>query len=535
MRRIVIVVSVSFLWPLVAVTSPRQDLAGVDLQLVEIADSGSYFVYRYELTNPSASTWGLSSVDVRIPASSGTPPTLATTGEIFDLTASGGAVDPHAEVGPIAPAGWIVILSRDATVTWALPSGIRKSFDSLAPGQMHDSLGLRSSYLPGITEVRAEPTVQSCCAEPYDTTPNDELYYTPGSFRVFGAAVAPRYMPSEVDLDLVQSQRSAVCTNPLWLNDAPLCTELADSLDAADARLASGDNTGARTALQGVLTILDGEREPTGPIEDNAYWLLRLNTEHVLGSIPGAGDVATGSATGGVTANGTVTSVVTSTQLNGGTDQLYLAQVDIRSTRAVSSVSGGGLTWTLVGAKDGDRGITRVEVWKAFGSPGSAFNVTANMATAASTVTLTAVRYSGASADIEDVQTAGTCDTNPNSCTPPDTAADNASVAVMTTSAAAGAVHFVALNPRNRIISSADPDYAMLAQVGAGSGGEEINSCALDHSVSSPGADTFAVTLNNPADWAVVAFVINGAGEGGGEGGQFVVLGEEPCMDEPIG
>ena len=37
------------------------------------------------------------------------------------------------------------------------------------------------------------------------------------------------------------------------------------------------------------------------------------------------------------------------------------------------------------------------------------------------------------------------------------------------------------------------------------------------------------------ADWAVVALVINPAGGGGGEGGQFVVLGEEPCMDEPTG
>jgi hypothetical protein len=36
-----------------------------------------------------------------------------------------------------------------------------------------------------------------------------------------------------------------------------------------------------------VLAILDAEREPAGPIEDNAYWLLRLNTAHVLSTIPG--------------------------------------------------------------------------------------------------------------------------------------------------------------------------------------------------------------------------------------------------------
>jgi hypothetical protein len=170
MRRSVSIVVIACVWPIVASTTAPRDLAGVDLALVEIADSGGYFVYSYELANPSASTWGLSSVRLRIPASSGTPSTLATTGDIVDNTASGGAVDPHAEVGPIAPDGWRAIISRRATVTWALPSAPGMSFDSLSPGQTHDSLGLRSSYHPGITEVSAVPTAQSCCREPYGTS-----------------------------------------------------------------------------------------------------------------------------------------------------------------------------------------------------------------------------------------------------------------------------------------------------------------------------------------------------------------------------
>ena len=150
------------------------------------------------------------------------------------------------------------------------------------------------------------------------------------------------------------------------------------------------------------------------------------------------------------------------------------------------------------------------------GSPGSAFNVTANMASPASTLTLTVVRYSGASATVEDVQAAGTCDTDPNGCASGPT--DNADVEVTTTSTAPGAIHFVALNPRQRSISVADPDYAIRGYVTAGEGGDQIKSCTFDNSVSSPGSDTFAVTLNQPADWAVVAFVINGSsveGQGG--------------------
>ena len=95
---------------------------------------------------------------------------------------------------------------------------------------------------------------------------------------------------------------------------------------------------------------------------------------------------------------------------------------------------------------------------------------------------------------------------------------------VTTTSTTSGAVHFVALNPRNRIISSADPDYAVRAFVSAGTEGEQVNSCTFDHSVSSPVADTFAVTLNNPADWAVAAFVINPASGLRGQGGEIVAF-----------
>jgi hypothetical protein len=44
----------------------------------------------------------------------------------------------------------------------------------------------------------------------------------------------------------------------------------------------------ARLALLGVLSTLDTNREPAGPVQPNAYWLLKVNTERVLRTIPGA-------------------------------------------------------------------------------------------------------------------------------------------------------------------------------------------------------------------------------------------------------
>jgi hypothetical protein len=230
----------------------------------------------------------MASFGLDIGASAGTPTNLPTSGQFIDLGASGGAPDaPHAQVGPSAPTGWYAVLSRDAQVTWAIPGGASSTADSVPPGDTISGFILRSTYLPGLTTVEAFPTIESCCQEPLDTADGVFQYALPGGFRATGVSTAPRYIPSEVTLDLLQSQLSAVCDDPLWIDDSSLCSQLADSLDATESRLASSDNVGAGTALDGVLSILDAEREPSGPIEDNAYWLVSLNAAHVLSTIPG--------------------------------------------------------------------------------------------------------------------------------------------------------------------------------------------------------------------------------------------------------
>ena len=307
-------------WGSLSVTT--RSLEPIELRLTALEDSSSYLVYRYEAVSPSTATQGVAALLLDVSASAGTPSsTLPATGYFLNGPAiTPLAVTPHAEVGPISPTNWGSALRRTAILTWGGANGDIYDNDSIAPGDTLTGLGIRSSFLPGIRQVGAVPTWQSCCTESWGTEEENPTrqHRNPDYFAVYSTTVAPRYAPDEVTLDVLRSQRAAVCSDPLWIDDAPVCAELADSLAAADARLASGDNAGAGTALEGVLAILDAEREPTGPIENNAYWLLRLNTDHVLGTIPGAGDVATGSATGGVTPNGTVTSVVTSTQLNGG-------------------------------------------------------------------------------------------------------------------------------------------------------------------------------------------------------------------------
>lgn len=268
-------------WGLVALQATG--LSGVDLALSEIGDSGSYYVYSYGLVNPPQSTWGIATVAVGIGASSGTPGNLAVTGDLFDLTLSAAGAAPHAEVGPITPAGWEAALTRRAELAWYPPSTALSTDDSVAPGATKTGFGIRSSYLPGITSVAAEPTVESCCLVP--DTVDGELYYPPrGRFAVTASTVAPRYMPSEVDLDLLQSQASAVCTNPLWITDSTFCALLSDTLDAAEARLAVNNYWGAAIALDTIYSELL-QRQGESYLHDNAFWLLFLNTDAVYADL----------------------------------------------------------------------------------------------------------------------------------------------------------------------------------------------------------------------------------------------------------
>lgn len=282
---IVVTLAVGMLGAALSPPSRVDDLAGVELDLTLLVDSTSYFVYRYDLTNPPASTWGLVALRVDIGASSGTPSPLASSGTFFDDTDSPGPlVEPHAEVGPITPAPWSATLRRDAKLSWYPRTGVFTSDDSVAPGETRSGFGIRSSYLPGISEVVATPTRESCCTVP-DSTDDGIFYPPPARFAVTGWTVAPRYMQSEVDVELLEAQVNAACNAALWIGDAPLCTQLADSLAAADSLLGLEDYSGASATISSFRDIVLANGPPTGDIAANAFWLLSVNAQQLLANL----------------------------------------------------------------------------------------------------------------------------------------------------------------------------------------------------------------------------------------------------------
>jgi hypothetical protein len=89
------------------------------------------------------------------------------------------------------------------------------------------------------------------------------------------------------------------------------------------------------------------------------------------------------------------TTVTTAASLIGVSGDLYLVAIATKPSVAVSTVSGLGLSWTLVQAQCGGRSQTGVAVWMALGVPSGNGPVTATLAKAARHAVIAVSRYSG--------------------------------------------------------------------------------------------------------------------------------------------
>jgi uncharacterized repeat protein (TIGR02543 family) len=121
------------------------------------------------------------------------------------------------------------------------------------------------------------------------------------------------------------------------------------------------------------------------------------NVTATFTAIPWSGPIVyEESQTGG--SSGSVT-VATSANLTGVSGNLYLAAISSRPRKLVQSVSGLGLTWTLVKSIcSGNNSTTGMDVWMAQGTPSGNGVVTAMFWSAPSTAVIAVSRYSGVAA-----------------------------------------------------------------------------------------------------------------------------------------
>lgn len=257
------------------------------MALTSVTDSGDYFVYEYAVSNGSSSNTSISGIvlDVADPGGSADS-VLAATGDFLN-TGSFGSIpfDPHVPVGPSSPVGWKAILGQGARLSWHAPVLGFHETDSIAPGDTLTGFVVRSPYLPEVRDFEGWPIYGDCCEEP--DTVNDNGHPDREDFATTGETVGPGVEAADLDIDVLQTQLSTVCDDPLWITSAGLCDDYSDSVDVAEARLGINNYEGAGVALFSTeLAMNDDFAGGSGDIHPNAYWMLNTNLKHVRESLP---------------------------------------------------------------------------------------------------------------------------------------------------------------------------------------------------------------------------------------------------------
>ena len=265
---------------IVRAQSPHQILDAVGLEVVSVEDSSSYSVYRYHIVNPASSRGGVAEVTLDLSAARGTGhERLQFTGHLFPHAAGEGE---HVPFGGIAPDRWEMLVVK-AGLDWHVDQVILRdggppvSSDSAAPGGVKGGFGVRSPYLPGIRSFSAVPTEQSCCSEPNarGELPNSS------TFRARGWTVAPSVRPQDMSLTVLESDLVQACGSLRWITDTAVCGNLRSNLERAIASQES-DRPAAKGLLRTFLDELEAQHGPGKPVNDNAYWLLKVNAEYLL-------------------------------------------------------------------------------------------------------------------------------------------------------------------------------------------------------------------------------------------------------------
>jgi hypothetical protein len=85
-----------------------------------------------------------------------------------------------------------------------------------------------------------------------------------------------------MSIQVLQAFHARTCTELRWITDAGVCASLGARLGRALQASTLADRTGARAELRSFLSELEAQHVAGRPVNDNAYWLLRVNAEFLL-------------------------------------------------------------------------------------------------------------------------------------------------------------------------------------------------------------------------------------------------------------
>jgi hypothetical protein len=256
----------------------------VSLTVRTISTVDGHLIYNYRFGNAATSRASVASLALDLSAPLGTGHEwLPEAGPARHRLPGRQTATPldHVPAGPISPERWTAVIDIDGQLRWwGIEGAPPMDTDTIAPGRSLDGFGVRSTYLPGIRDFFAKPSWQSCCAKPIPGSVDGE-HPDPDEFLAVGRTVAPTRAPSEL-ADPVRAialiRRDVAAGYGLGWIPGGLRVVFGVHLDAAGAAAVSRDNTAVGRQLDALLKELETYR---GRLNDNAYWLLRINAQYV--------------------------------------------------------------------------------------------------------------------------------------------------------------------------------------------------------------------------------------------------------------
>ncbi len=204
------------------------------------------------------------------------------------------------------------------------------------------------------------------------------------------------------------------------------------------------------------------------------------------------------------TANGTssgVTTVTTSTNVVATSGNLYLAAVTSKAPKAVASISGMGLSWTLVRSQCSGRNATGVEVWLGQGTPTGSDIVTATFAAAPANAVIIVSAYSGFD-PLDPIGTIVSGNTNgvSGACSG---GTDSGAYSFDLSANGDGGALFGAVARRHRVHTPGS-GFMEREEVQAGSGGDVAGVVVYDQLMAQAGSLVMQGSFSSDVDWALL-------------------------------
>jgi hypothetical protein len=239
---------------------------------------------------------------------------------------------------------------------------------------------------------------------------------------------------------------------------------------------------------------------PTNDGDENPVSVALSGTGSTGSTVPTFEEVHHGGSTGLVT-------VTTATTVTGVTGHLYLAAVSSKPYKAVTTVTGLGLTWTRVATQCAGRHQTGIDLWWAMGTA-STGTVTATLETAPNTALIVVSRYSGvASTNPVALAVAGNSNGVNGAC---DNGTDSSAYSfnVTTTQANSMIVGAAAIRTKTHTPGSGYTERGELVQ---GTGSDTVTIALMDRTVPTITSLPVNGTLSGAVDWAVIGVQLRAA------------------------